>query len=189
MTDKSPLDDQWDDLVNDWQSQPYEKIDIDKLIKKLRRRTIIAKAMLVMDVIATLVLFYGSYWMMKHEPDDLPTIIYLSVGAIGSLIYTAILFKIRIQTWQLDASDPKQYFEKNISGVKGALKIAKLLKYCCYIMTPLINWYLWEVTQSSDKSLVMGFVFANAVIVLMYVGSHIYQRRREVELQNLSELM
>ena len=39
MSEKSPLDESWDSLVDDWQSQPYEKVDMAKLIRQLKKRT------------------------------------------------------------------------------------------------------------------------------------------------------
>lgn len=189
MKDKSPLDDQWDDLVNDWQSQPYEKLDLNKLIKQLRRRTIGAKILLGFDVLATILLSVACYWHLTQEPYDLPTIIYLGIGAFGSLIYTIICFRIRIQTWRMDASDPQQYYEKTLSGIKGALKFAKLLKYSCYAMVPIINWYLWAVTQASEKPVLILYLFVNLLILVMYIGSHIYQRKREKELKSLLEFI
>ncbi len=189
MTDKSPLDEQWDDLVSDWQTQPYEKVDIDKLVKQLSKRTLWAKILLGLDMLATIFLFSACYWQATNEPEDVATIIYLGIGALGSLVYTVLLLRIRLQTWKMDASDPKQYFDKTISGIKGALKFAKLLQYTCYFMVPIINWYLWEVSKSTEKPLLIGYILANALILVMYVASHIYQRRRKKELSLLSEFI
>jgi hypothetical protein len=189
MTDKSPIDEQWDDLVSDWQTQPYEKVDIEKLIIQLRKRTLWAKILLGIDVLATIFLFSACYWHATYEPEDVATIIYLGVGAVGSFFYTGLLFRIRLQTWKMDASDPKQYFDKTVNGINGALKLAKLLKYTCYFMVPMINWYLWEVSKTSEKNMLVGYIIANVFIFIMYVASHIYQRRREKELIRLSELI
>ena len=32
--EKSPLDDQWLAMSEDWQAQPYEKVDMDALVKQ-----------------------------------------------------------------------------------------------------------------------------------------------------------
>ena len=34
--DQSPVDDRWLALRDDWQSQPYEKVDVDALIKQIK---------------------------------------------------------------------------------------------------------------------------------------------------------
>ena len=189
MTDKSPkeelFDQQWDDLVDDWQSQPVEKVDTNKLIKQLKKRTFYAKFILLLDVVATIGLFWSFIWSLQEETVHMPTTVFLGVGAVGSLIYTILEFKIRIATWQLDASDAEQVFNKNISGLKGAIQYANLWLYSCYIMLPLANWFVWEVGKTTDKSMLFGYLFANGMLVSMFVGAKYYQKLRQKELDNM----
>jgi len=187
MTEKSPLDEQWDDLMEDWQSQPYEKVDIDKLVKQMKKRTFFAKAVLFLDVIATISLFSALYYVLTEEPDDVATAIYVGIGAVGSLIYTIIEFNIRIKTWRLDASDPKQAFEKNISGLKGAIQYANLWIYSCYIMFPMVNWYIWELGKTTEKSVLPAYLFANGLVAIMIIGAYLYKAKRVKELEGTNK--
>ena len=75
MNDKSPLDDQWQSLVDDWQSQPYQKVDIQALLKQSQKRTLGAKLLLLFDIVATLAI-----------------IIAFIVGYVGNTMSTPPLF-------------------------------------------------------------------------------------------------
>lgn len=182
------MNEQWDNLLDDWQSQPYEKVDIAKLLAQLKRRTLCAKAILAFDAIATLGIFIGAVWFYMNKPEENILFIYLSICGVGSLIYTVLEFKIRIDTWNMDASDSKQVFEKSISAAKGALQIAKLLKLSCYFFFPLLNWFVWEMSKVKDKSVLDAFIFSNVFILVFYGFSHRYQKKRELEYKQLNEI-
>lgn len=189
MTDKPPMDEQWDELVNDWQSQPYEKVDTEALVKKLKKRTIGAKLMLLSNVLGTIIVAIGFIWsLFKEEPDHVLTI-FLGAGGVFSFIYTIIEIKIRTATWKMDASDPEQVFNKTLSGLKGSIQYAKLWLYNCYLMLPAINWFIWEVTRKSEKNVLMGFLIANGLMFLFIAGGLIYQNRRKTELENFMSFL
>ncbi|REL25940.1 hypothetical protein DXX93_04770 [Thalassotalea euphylliae] len=183
------LDQQWSTLVEDWQSQPYEKVDMTKLVKQLKKRTLAAKAILGFDVLATVSLFSILAHLFTEQESDWPSIIYIAFAAFGSLIYTIIEFKIRIKTWRMDASDPEQVFEKNISGVKGAIQYAKLWIVSCYLLAPVMNWYLWEVSKTQDDNMLPMFLFANGLLTVMVVGAYLYKRKRVKELENINKIL
>ncbi|NMP30887.1 hypothetical protein HII17_04860 [Thalassotalea sp. M1531] len=189
MTDKTPLDEQWDSLVEDWQSQPYEKVNITKLIHQLKKRTLYAKSVLGLDVLATLFLFSALFYELKQVPVDIATVIFVGIGAVGSLIYTIVEFNIRIKTWRLDASDPKQAFEKNISGLKGAIQFANLWLYSCYIICPIVNWYIWELSKTSEKPILPAYLFANGLVAVMLIGAYIYKNKRQTELKQMNDII
>lgn len=189
MTDKPPIDEQWDELVNDWQSQPYEKVDTDALVKKLKKRTRGAKLMLLSNVIATIGMFIGFIWSFyKQEPDNVLTI-FLGVGGALSLIYTIVEIRIRTATWKMDATDPEQVFNKTLSGLEGSIQYAKLWLYTCYLMLPGMNWFIWEVSKTSEKNMLTGYLIANTLMILFIIGGLIYQKRRKEELANLESFL
>ncbi|REL34726.1 hypothetical protein [Thalassotalea euphylliae] len=185
----SVLDEQWSELVDDWQSQPYEKVDITQLVKQLKKRTLAAKTVLGLDVLATISLFGALVYSLSEQVIDWATVIYLSFGAFGSLVYTVIEFNIRIKTWRMDASDPKQAFEKNISGIKGAIQFANLWLISCFAILPIGNWYIWEISKTSEKPIWPAYLFANLLIVVMLVGAYLYKRKRVKELNELNEII
>lgn len=188
MSEKSPLDESWDSLVDDWQSQPYEKVDMTELIRQLKKRTFWAKLCLGFDVAGTLFLFFAWYWIAVNEPEDRATFIYVGIGAIGSVFYTFYAFKIRLESWRLSASSPSEYFDKYISGIKGAIRYAKLLKYTSFSMFPMVNWYVWEMSKSREKSFWLAYLLVNLVVVGMVAIGIYLQKRREKELINLNEI-
>ncbi|WP_448211355.1 hypothetical protein [Colwellia sp. MEBiC06753] len=187
MSEKSPLDDNWQTLVDDWQSQPYQAQDIDKLVKQLSHRTLMAKVILAFDILATLFLLGCLVYQLKTDPDDTATLVFLAVGGLGSLVYTILEFRIRIRTWQLDASDPQQAFEKSISGIKGAIHYANLWIYTSYLMYPLVNWYIWELGKTATKPILPAYIMANALVTVMVIGGVIFKRRRAVELNRMTK--
>ncbi|MFD2164763.1 hypothetical protein ACFSJY_00660 [Thalassotalea euphylliae] len=189
MSEKSPIDEQWDSLVDDWQSQPYEKVDTNKLIKQLKKRTFYAKLVLFLDVIATVGLAWSFFWSLDNDDFNLPTTIYLGVGAVGSLIYTILAFNIRFATWRMDASDPEQVFHKNMSALKGAIQYANLWVYSCYIILPLGNWFVWEIGKTTEKSMFYGYVFMNSLTLFMIACGLVFKARRQRELDSMNEII
>lgn len=188
MSEKSPLDESWDSLVDDWQSQPYEKVDMAKLIRQLKKRTFWAKLCLGLDVAGTLFLFFAWYWIAVNEPEDRATFIYVGIGAIGSVFYTLYAFKIRLESWRLSASSPSEYFDKHISGIKGAIRYAKLLQYTSFGMFPIVNWYVWEMSKLRDKSFLLGYLIVNLVVAAMVAFGIYLQKQREKELASLEKI-
>lgn len=187
MSEKSPLNENWDSLVDDWQTQPYEKVDMTKLVKQLRRRTLGAYANLALDIVATIFLFVACYWVSVNEPEDRATIIYLAIGGVGSLIYTIFEIKIRLATWKMDATSPSEYFEKNMSALRGSVRFANVWLVSCYIMLPIINWYVWELGKTTEKNINLAYLLANFFVVVLIVLGMIFKRRRKSELSRLEE--
>ena len=189
MTDKPPIDEQWDELVNDWQSQPYEKVDTDALVKKLKKRTRGAKLMLLCNVLGTIAIFSVFIWsLVKQDPDHVVSI-FSGVGGLLSLIYTVIEIKIRTATWKMDATDPEQVFNKTLSSLKGSVQYAKLWLFNCYLLIPGINWFLWEIGKTSEKDMLVGYLLANSINATFIIGGLIYQKRRKAELVNLQSFL
>ena len=179
----------WDAMISDWQSQPYERADTDKLIKQLTRRTRIAKWMFASNILATLFIAGAWAWFLFDAEEKRALTIFSGVIAVFSFIYTVIEFKIRKETWAMDATDPEQIFNKGVSSAKGALQYTKLWLYSSYILLPLGNWFVWERSKTSPKDPIPFYIFINVFLVVLILIGLIYQKRRKKELENLESFL
>jgi len=187
MSDKLPIDEQWDSLVDDWQSQTYKHIDIDSLITQSKRRTLIAKAFIALNVIATIGL-YLSFFIGLYEGDwDTPLMAYLGGGAVLSTIYVFYEIKIRISTWKLSEGSPEQAIQRALSGIDGAIKYCWLMKISFLVLWPLMNWFVYETAKTSDKSALFGYLFVNGMLIVSYGITHYYHKKRIHEKAQLEE--
>lgn len=179
----------WDAMMSDWQSQPYERADTDKLVRQLTRRTLVAKWMFASNILATLFIAGAWVWFLFDAEDNRALTVFCGVTAILSLVYTVIEFKIRKDTWAMDATDPEQIFNKSLSSARGALQYTKLWLYSSYIMLPLGNWFVWEASKTSEKDPFPFYVFVNIFIAILVAIGLVYQKRRGKELQNLEAFL
>ena len=185
LKEESPLDDSWLAISRDWQEQPYEKANLDALVRKTRRRTWWAKACLVSNIIATagmlLALLVGLYqgdWEMPH-------LVALAVLFAASVVYIYIEIKIRSAAWQLNDAGPDHALKAAISGGESSLQYARLMKWSWYLLIIPLNWYAYAMMEFREKITWKTFVFINGFLLVMYIGTHIYQKKRERELNSL----
>ena len=54
LPEEKPIDEEWLLLSRDWQTQPYAKTDIRKLVKQTKNRTLKAKLLFAINVFFTL---------------------------------------------------------------------------------------------------------------------------------------
>lgn len=184
MNDKSPLDDQWQSLVDDWQSQPYQKVDIQALLKQSQKRTLGAKLLLLFDIVATLAIIIAFIVGYVGNTMSTPTLIYLAICGFGSVPYTLYTIKIRRQTWQMAETSPDQIIARTLHGLEGAIKYGKLLKYTSVSLIPIVNWYIYEISKGTDKNQLLAHTVANAIAVAMIAASYYFQKKREKERDN-----
>jgi len=186
--DTSVIDEQWAEMTQDWQSQPFIKTDMTALIKQTKRRMLQAKALLAFDVIGTFLLtlavLYGSF----YGDWDVATLIYGGSASILSIIFVSFAAKIRLASWRLFAVEPENIISTAIVGCKASLQYIKLLKLSCYALIPMMNWYLYEIVTSKGKSLLIPLLIANGSILVMYLITHYYQVKREQELAQLNKM-
>ena len=184
--DTSVIDDQWAEMSQDWQAQPFAKTDMKALIKQTKRRMLQAKALLAFDVIGTFVLslavLYGSF----YGDWDVATLIYGGSASILSIIFVGFAVKIRLASWRLFAVEPENIINTAIVGCKASLQYIRLLKLSCYALIPLMNWYLYEIVTLKDKPLLIPLIIGNSSILVMYLITHYYQVKREQELVQLN---
>ncbi|KGJ88947.1 hypothetical protein [Colwellia psychrerythraea] len=180
------LDEQWLSLSQDWQSQPYEKTDIQALLVQTKKRTLLAKSLLVIDVVATLGLIIALLVGLYQGDWGRATITYLAFGAITSVVFVYYEIKIRLRIWQHSCDSPDKAVANAIAGVESSIKYIKLIKLSCWLLFPAVNWYLYAMIGESEKSPWPPYLIINIIIVSLWLVSHWFHIKRTKELSQLS---
>ena len=180
------LDEQWLTLSQDWQSQPYEKTDIQALLKQTKKRTLLAKSLLAIDVIATVVLITVLLVGLYQGDWGTATIAYLAFGAITSIVFVYYEIKIRLRIWQHSCDSPDKAVANAIAGLESSIKYIKLIKLSCWLLLPAVNWYVYAMIEELEKSPWPSFFAVNIVIVILWLISHWFYKKRTKELSQLS---
>ncbi|PKI13935.1 hypothetical protein [Colwellia sp. 12G3] len=184
--DKQPLDESWLLLSQDWQSQPYEKTDIPALLKQTKKRTLLAKSLLVIDVIATLGLIIALLVVLYQGGWGTATIAYLAFGSIMSVAFVYYEIKIRLRIWQQSCDSPDKAVANAIAGVKSSISYIKLIKLSCWLLLPVVNWYVYVMIEESEKSPWPPFFAINTFIIIMWLITHWFHKKRARELSQLT---
>lgn len=184
MNEKPPLDDDWLEIANDWQSQPYEPADIDKISKTVKWKIIKSKLLFGLNIFLVLGIYCMTIyaWLMEWSKVELA---YLLFGCIGGIYAAHREYTIRKGTWRYTATTPEEVIDSAIQSYRASIK------YCDYnIWGSLIVsiggiWFITESAKSADKSPIMGIV-VYCVLMLMIVGIcwHVKKKRQKT----LSEL-
>jgi hypothetical protein len=180
------LDEQWLTLSQDWQSQPYEKTDIQALLKQTKKRTLLAKVLLFLDIIAALGLIVTLFVGLYQERWDTSTIVYLLFGATTSIAFVYYEIKIRLHLWQHSCDSPGKAVANAIEGVESSIKYIKLIKLSCWLILPAANWYIYAMISGLEKSPWPPFFVINIVIVSLWLVSHWFHKKRTKELSQLN---
>jgi hypothetical protein len=180
------LDEQWLTLSQDWQSQPYEKTDIQALLKQTKKRTLLAKSLLAIDVIATVGIIIALLVGLYQGDWGTATIAYLAFGAITSVVFVYYEIKIRLRIWQHSCDSPDKAIVNAIAGVESSIKYIKLMKFSCWLLLPAVNWYIYAMIGETEKSPWPPFFVINMVIVSLWLISHWFHQKRTKELIQLS---
>jgi hypothetical protein len=181
------LDENWLLLSQDWQAQPFEKTDMKTLVKQTKKRTYWAKSLLALDIVATLVFIIVFIVGFFIEQWSTATQVYLFIGSVGSTIFVYYEFKIRLNTWKRNCGSPEKAVENAIASCESSIKYSKLLKLSSWLMTPIINGYIYIMVIYSDKSFWPPFIIANLFIILMWVIAHVFHKKRLKEIDILSQ--
>jgi len=184
----SMLDEQWAEMAQDWQSQPFVKTDINKLLKQTKQRTLIAKLLLSIDIIATLGMLIAGFFMWINNSKDQATMIYLGGGGALSVIFVYFAVKFRMTAWRANCGSPDKAIEHAIAGCQSSLSYIKLIKLSCFAIWPISNWYLFTASQQMSKSPMSGFIFLNVLIVTVWLITHTFYLKRNKELKFLKSI-
>ncbi|WP_206483471.1 hypothetical protein [Thalassotalea sp. G2M2-11] len=182
----SLLDQQWGEILQDWQAQPFEKTDIKALVKQTKNRTRGAKLCFVLNVIATVailgIFIYGLYRNEFGQPLNS----FLGLGGLFSLVFTYYEMKIRAKAWSQISDSPERAIENALAGYQSAVKYMALTKWSCVPFGLLANWFTYAMAQQSGKSAVPGFIFINIFIAVMFIVTEYLHRKRKKEYQALT---
>jgi len=182
----SVLDEQWAEMAQDWQSQPFVKTDINKLLRQTKQRTLIAKLLLSLDIIATIGMLIVGLYMWVSNSEDQATMIYLCGGGALSVIYVYFAVKYRVKAWRANCGSPDKAIEQAIAGCQSSLSYIKLIKFSCFVICPISNWYLFTASQQMSKSPMFAYIFLNGLIIATWLITHAFYRKRNEELKFLN---
>ena len=188
LFDEQPLDESWLILSQDWQDQPFEKVDIQKLLKQTKKRTLLAKLLLALNVIATVGIFIMLFVGLYQGDWSTANITYLSFGGVASVIFVYYEIKIRLHIWQQSCDSPDKAVTNAIAGVQSSIKYIKLTKLSCWLFLPLVNWYLYATIEESEKSLWPPFIITHIFILMIWLITHWFQKKRFKELSELNSI-
>lgn len=183
------IDMQWAELAEDWQSQPYPKTDINKLIQKTKRRVIAAKCCLALDVLGTIAIFIFFLVSLFSDNQNKATLYYLGFGSIFALAFCIHTVRFRIQGWRQLSDSPDQAITNAIANCKSSIKYLQMSKLSCYLLLPAVNWYLYELATSADKPLWPPLLFINIFVAVVWGVSHYLLSKRKSELIQLNGLL
>ncbi len=185
-SDEQPLDENWLLLSRDWQSQPYEKTDIQALLTQTKKRTLLAKSLLAIDIIATVGLIIALLVALYQGDWGRATIAYLAFGSLMSVVFVYYEIKIRLRIWQQCCDSPDKAVANAIAGVESSIKYIKLIKLSCWLLLPVANWYVYVMIEESEKSPWPPFIVMNSFILVMWLITHWFHKKRLKELSQLS---
>lgn len=179
------LEADWQAMSDDWQSQPYEKVDIAALLKQTKKRTLWAKSCLGLNILATVGLFISFIYGVTKGELSQPMNTYLGLGGVLSAIFVYYEIKIRLNTWQQCCDSPDKAIDNAIAGCKSSLRYIILTKLSFIPFLILANWFVFAMTQVSEKSFWPPLLFINGFMLTMYVITDWFHRKRKKELQQL----
>ena len=187
-SDEQSLDDTWLILSRDWQSQPYEKTDIKALLKQTKKRTLLAKSLLAIDIIATVGLIIALLVGLYQGDWGTATIVYLTFGSIMSVVFVYYEIQIRLRMWQQCCDSPDKAVANAIAGVESSIKYIKLVKLSCWLLLPAVNWYIYAMIAESEKSPWPPFFVINIFVLTMWSITHWFHKKREKELSKFGSV-
>lgn len=179
------LDNTWAELAQDWQSQPYEKVDVQALLTQTKKRTYWAKFLLGLNILATISIIIVVIVMWLSNSQDKTTMTYLIFAAVGSIVFVYYEIKIRLNAWQQISTSPDLAVKNAIEGIESSINYIRLTKFSCWLFVPAGNWYVIEMAQQSDKPLWLGLIMMNSAMALMWGITHFFHLKRKTELDKL----
>ena len=179
------LDHTWAELTQDWQSQPYEKVDVQALLSQTKKRTFWAKFLLALNILATVCFIVVVIVMWLSNSQDKTTMTYLIFAAVGSVIFVYYEIKIRLIAWQQVSASPDMAVKNAIKGIESSINYIRLTKFSCWFLVPAGSWYVIEMAKQNDKSMWLGLIIMNVSVGVMWGITHLFHRKRKAELAKL----
>lgn len=179
------FDSTWAELTQDWQSQPYEKVDVQALLSQTQKRTFWAKFLLALNILATVCFIAVVIVMWLSNSQDKTTMTYLIFAAVGSVIFVYYEIKIRLIAWQQVSASPDMAVKNAIKGIESSINYIRLTKFSCWFLVPAGSWYVIEMAKQNDKSMWLGLIIINVSVGVMWGITHLFHRKRKAELAKL----
>ena len=178
-------EDDWLTMSEDWQSQPFTKIDIQRLSKQTQRRTLWAKVCLTLNTVVTLAIIMLFIYGLRQGDFSQTVNIYLGIGSMLSLIFTGYEFKIRLKAWQACCDSPDKAVQHAMTGIESSINYCRLTKLSMVALLMLLNWFFYAVSSQSEKNIWSVLIFVNGFILIVCIFTNIIQRKRKAEYQRL----
>ncbi len=183
---KSPmLDEQWLEITQDWQAQPYEKTDINALLKQTRRRTYWAKALFALNVLATLAMLLGFFYGLSQGKFGTSMNTFLGICGVLSMVFAIYEIKIRLTTWQNCCDSPNKAIDSAIAGCESSLKYIVLTKLAFLPFWLLANWFFYSVSIEENLAMWPSLIFINIYLAICYLITERFHRKRKKEYKQL----
>jgi hypothetical protein len=183
--DKPALDQEWLSMSEDWQTQPYEKVNVATLLAQTKRRTYWAKTLLAIDIIATLAVIMAFFIGLYKGDWGHALMLYLGIAVVISIFFVYIEIKIRLTTWKGDYKSPEQAIEVAISGCRSSIQYIKLIKLSLLPYIIIAPWFVIEMAEQTNKPVWKSIVLISVVFITTYVICNKFLRKRRQELKQL----
>ena len=183
------LDNTWAELAQDWQSQPYEKVNVQALLTQTKKRTYWAKFLLGLNILATISIIIVVIVMWLSNSQDKTTMTYLIFAAVGSIVFVYYEIKIRLNAWQQISTSPDLAVKYAIKGIESSINYIRLTKFSCWFLVPAGSWYVIEMAKQNDKSIWLGLIIMNVSVGVRWGITHLFHLKRKTELAKLKTSM
>lgn len=183
--DTSVTDEQWLALTEDWQTQPYEKTDIQALLKQTKKRTYWAKALLALNVVTTIGLLLGFFYGLSQGEFGTSMNSFLGIFGVLSVVFVIFEVNIRLNTWRSCCDSPDKAIDNAIAGCESSLKYIALTKLTFLPFLLLGNWFFYAQAIEEQKSMWADLIFINVYLVICYLITEKFHRKRKKERKQL----
>ncbi|WP_448546630.1 hypothetical protein [Thalassotalea fusca] len=187
----SPSDvfgDDWQLLTEDWQEQPFKKSDIDKLLKQTKRRTLWAKAILWLNILATIFLVVMTVVFSQNEEIGTMTVVYFAVSSLLCIVFVYYEVKIRSKAWKKACDSPERALDNALRGCLSSLRYIKLIKIYYWLMIVLVGLFAKELSTELNISVWSIITEIYGMILVCYLVTHWFHRKRLAELKRLQQM-
>jgi hypothetical protein len=187
--EKSKIEEEtWAELTQDWQSQATPKTDVAALVKSTRKRMRAAKFCFALNIIATLGLILAFFYGIFDGQWGKPFNVYLGLGGLLSVVFVYFETKVRLATWAQISDSPEKAIENAIASSESSMKYMLITKISFLPFLPLINWFIYTVSQTNNKDALPGYLMANGFMLGVYLVVEYLHQKRKREYQQLLKI-
>lgn len=182
------IEQEWQNLTQDWQSQDYVKTDMQALLRRTRIRTYWAKSYMALNILATIGLVVAFFVGLYQGEWGGAINTYLAGVSIISVIFSYYEFRIRVKTWQQCCGSPDKAIEQAIDGCLSSIKYIKLTKITFLAFLLMINWLFFALEQQQNEPDRLSLILVNGTFLVLFVITHLLHLKRKKEYRELVKL-